>query len=148
MQSMFRPHSILVLQEDRAESELMARSLKEARVGNAVLPFQTGRELVNYLQGLSAASPGDGVPTLMLLELKVRGELDGFAVLNWVRSHPRFRRIPIVVLTNSDNSAEINRAYDLGANSCLLKPFEPAKLKELLKTINGYWIIMAEKPEL
>ena len=71
---------------------------------------------------------------------------DGFEVLNWIKQQPVLRRIPIVVLTSSSLSPDINRAYDLGANSYLVKPVENDALIEMFRKLDVYWLLLNEPP--
>jgi len=68
--------------------------------------------------------------------------------LAWVRQQPGLKRLPIIVLTSSNQSPDINRAYELGANSYLVKPAGFDSLLDLVKNLDMYWLILNEKPEL
>jgi DNA-binding response OmpR family regulator len=72
----------------------------------------------------------------------------GLEVLEWVRRQDGLRRLPVVMLTSSRQLHDVNRAYDLGANSYLVKPVEFTELQEMLGTINTYWIDWNEKPDI
>jgi len=72
----------------------------------------------------------------------------GLEVLEWVRRQPGLKRLPIIVLTSSNQSPDINRAYELGANSYLVKPAGFDSLLDLVKNLDMYWLILNEKPEL
>ena len=72
----------------------------------------------------------------------------GLEVLEWVRQQPGLKRLPIIVLTSSNQSPDINRAYELGANSYLVKPAGFDSLLDLVKNLDMYWLILNEKPEL
>ena len=69
-------------------------------------------------------------------------------MLGWLRDQPGLRRLPVVVLTSSRESADVNRAYDLGANSFLVKPVGFAELLEMVKTLDVYWLQLNEAPEI
>ena len=83
---------------------------------------------------------------LILLDLKLPRR-SGLEVLAWLKSHPTLRRIPIVVLTSSRESPDINRAYDLGANSYLVKPVGFADLQEMVRVLSLYWLILNQHPD-
>jgi len=74
-----------------------------------------------------------------LLDLKLP-RVSGFEVLKWVREHPTLHSMLVVVLSSSDNPLEIERAHALGANSYLVKPRDPAKLVDLVKRVQEYWL--------
>ena len=83
----------------------------------------------------------------MLLDLKLPRR-SGLEVLAWVREQPALRRLPVVVLTSSRESVDVNRAYDLGVNSYLTKPVGFEALIEMVKNVNLYWLVLNENPEL
>jgi CheY-like chemotaxis protein len=83
------------------------------------------------------------LPCFLLLDVAAQG---AFEALTWIRGHRDFRRLPVIVFTQSTDLEQIDRAYALGANSYLVKPFDPEKLRELVKAINAYWVILVEKP--
>ena len=88
------------------------------------------------------------LPVLLLMDLKMPRK-SGLEVLEWLRQQTGgLRRLPVVVLTSSNQSLDINRAYDLGANSYLVKPAGFDSLLELVKNLDMYWLILNEKPEL
>src|SRR5712671_6241995 len=75
----------------------------------------------------------------MLLDLKMP-RLNGFDVLSWLRQQPGLKRLLVTILTSSDQPDDINRAYDLGANSYLLKPHNSSHLSELVAQVKHYWL--------
>jgi CheY-like chemotaxis protein len=87
------------------------------------------------------------LPAVMLLDLKLPRR-SGLEVLEWVRAQATLRRLPVVMLTSSNQSQDVNRAYDLGANSYLVKPVEFADLERMLGEIHVYWVDLNAKPTL
>ena len=87
------------------------------------------------------------LPALMLLDLKLPRK-SGLEVLQWVRQQDGLKRLPVVVLTSSRETADVNRAYDLGANSYLVKPVAFESLLEMVKALNLYWMTLSERPEV
>jgi CheY-like chemotaxis protein len=87
------------------------------------------------------------LPACVLLDLKLP-TLSGLEVLSWIRQQPRLKRLPVVMLTSSLLPDDINRAYDLGANSYLLKPSDLDSLIALAKTIDLYWLRTNTAPVL
>jgi len=85
------------------------------------------------------------LPVLILLDLKLPRR-SGFEVLEWLRSQPELKRTPVVILTSSKETVDINRAYELGANSYLLKPVTFEALQEMMKAINLFWLVFSEMP--
>ena len=87
------------------------------------------------------------MPVLILLDLKLPRR-SGLEVLEWLRQQPGLKRIPVVVLTSSRQSKDVDRAYDLGANSYLVKPVEFNALLDMMKQVGLYWLMVNEKPNM
>jgi CheY-like chemotaxis protein len=83
---------------------------------------------------------------LVLLDLKMP-KLNGFDVLNWMRQKKEFRRVPVVVLSSSNHDDDVRKAYDLGANSFLIKPVGFEALTDLARAIEHYWLSLNADPE-
>jgi CheY-like chemotaxis protein len=100
-----------------------------------------GRAAIDYLSGLGGYSDRSTypLPTLMLLDLGLP-DLPGFEVLRWARQQPYLGGLLIVVLTSSDHQSDIQRVYELGANSFLTKPGDPAKLNDILRDVLLHWL--------
>ncbi len=87
------------------------------------------------------------LPVLILLDLKMP-RMNGFEFLRWLRNEPDLKKIIVVILTSSSESPDINRAYELGANSYLVKPVRFEDLIRIVKELHLYWLIMNEKPDI
>jgi CheY-like chemotaxis protein len=140
---------ILLVEDDALQVQLIRQVLTASRVTNRVLSVGSGEEALDYLSGKGNYS--DRVqyplPSLVLLDLKLP-KISGFEVLSWIRKNPVMNRLPVVVLTGSAENGDIERAYNLGANSYLVKPFEMEDLRALVKSINAYWVILAQTPQI
>jgi CheY-like chemotaxis protein len=131
---------ILIADDDADDVLLLKRAFIKSGL-NVPLHFVTdGQEAIDYLSGESAfANRQDHpMPTLVLLDIKMP-RLNGFDVLKWVRKQRGLRRLPILVLTSSDLDTDVGRAYDLGANSYLVKPSDLDDLGELARDVERYW---------
>src|SRR5258705_11385830 len=82
------------------------------------------------------------LPALMLLDLKMPRK-DGFEVLHWIRQQPSLKTLRVVVLTASDQMRDVNRAYQLGANSFLVKPTDFEDFITMILSLSGYWLWMS-----
>jgi CheY-like chemotaxis protein len=140
---------ILLVEDDQNQVRLIEHVFRQGRVSNPVCAVTSAEDAMSYLSGTGKYSDRDEYPfpCLLLLDLKLPGA-SGFDLLNWVRANPKFQRLPVVVLTNSTNNSDIDRAYSLGANSYLTKPVELDGFRAVVKAINAYWIILAEKPKI
>ena len=135
------PKRVLIAEDDPSDIFLIQRAFDIAQI-SAVLHFvRDGQEAIDYLEGEASFSDRTAypLPDLMLLDLKMP-RLNGFDVLSWLRQKPGLRRLLVAVLTSSDQPNDINRAYDLGANSYLLKPHGTNELTELVKRVQKYWL--------
>jgi DNA-binding response OmpR family regulator len=130
-----------VVEDDETIARAIGRRLDAE--GFAVDVAGDGEAAVAYL----AQAQTEGAPGLVLLDLKLPRR-PGLDVLGWLRQQPGLRRLPVVVLTSSRESADVNRAYDLGANSFLVKPVGFAELLEMVRTLGLYWLQLNQAPEL
>ena len=148
--SMLSPEQYVILLVDDREDDLtvIRRAFTKSRILNPILAVQSGEEAIAYLRGEGKYSNRAEypLPELILLDLKMPG-LSGFDVLKWIRQHPTLKTIRIVVLTASDHMKDVNLAYELGANSFLVKPVEFDRFLDLANAINGYWLWMSKTPE-
>jgi CheY-like chemotaxis protein len=97
------------------------------------------------ITALEQSSLNGGPPVCVLLDVKLP-RVSGLEVLAWIREQPRLRRLPVILLTSSSQTADINRAYDLGANSFLVKPPDLDSLTQLVKTVAHYWVQTNVRP--
>ena len=142
-------HQTILLAEDNSTDALMVqRAFKKAHLMNPVHVVDDGDKAVAYLSGNGVYADREKypLPVLMLLDLKLPRR-SGLEVLEWLRQQEGLKRLPVVVLTSSKESSDVNRAYDLGANSYLVKPVDFDPLLEMVKTLGLYWVVMNEKPE-
>src|SRR6266478_3502607 len=121
------PDNALILIADDREDDvlLMQRSLEKAGVTNPLQVVHNGEETIAYLRGEGRFSNRAEypLPALLLLDLKMPRK-DGFEVLEWIRQESAIRALRIIVLTSSENIRDVSRAYELGANSFLVKPMD------------------------
>lgn len=144
-----RAFPILLVEDSPDDALLIQRAFRKANLANPVQLVRDGEEAVAYLSG---ASPYEDrtrfpLPVFMLLDLKLPRR-SGLEVLAWVRQESVVKRLPVVVLTSSRESVDVNRAYDLGVNSYLTKPVGFEALLEMVKNVNLYWLVLNEHPDL
>jgi len=144
-----RDDVILLAEDDPNDVLLIQRAFQRNHVANPVQVVRDGEEALAYLSGQAPFADRERhpLPVLMLMDLKMPRK-SGLEVLAWVRQQPGLKRLPIIVLTSSNQSPDINRAYELGANSYLVKPAGFDSLLDLVKNLDMYWLILNEKPEL
>ena len=138
----------IVLAEDDDDDYLLTKDgFKEANLFNPMHRVKDGEELVQYLyrRGQYENQGPLSWPLLVLLDLNMPKK-DGREALKEIKSHPRLRRIPVIVLTTSRAEEDLVRTYDLGANSFIRKPIGFSELVELAQTLGQYWFDLIEFP--
>lgn len=140
---------ILIAEDNEDHVFLLRRALRKGAVLNPVFVVHDGEQCIAYLagQGKYADRYEYPLPSLLLLDLKMPGK-DGFEVLQWIRQQPGLKRLRVVVLTTSDAPEDVDRAYELGANSFMVKPLEKHQFFALTESIKGYWLWMSSTPDL
>lgn len=132
---------VLVADDDLNDVTLLRRAFLQAGVDVAMKVVRDGEEVIQYLHGDAPFSDREEfpLPKLLLLDLKMP-RANGFEVLEWLRKQAGLRRILVVVLTSSDEPEDIDRAYDLGANSFLRKPDDFTNLIKVSRKLHDYWM--------
>jgi CheY-like chemotaxis protein len=133
----------ILLAENSSDDELLFRRvIKKAGIENPVAVVRNGADTIAYLEGTGVFEDRKQYPPpgILFLDLKMPG-VDGFDVLEWLNHHPRIREgLLIIVLSHLGESKEIRRAYELGADSFLPKPFAAEDWENLIKHFDGYWM--------
>jgi CheY-like chemotaxis protein len=139
---------ILVAEDNEDEILLVRLAFEKAKVANPLHFVRDGLETISYLAGTRQYSNRAEypLPSLLLLDLKMP-RVDGFEVLEWVRQQPTLARLRTVVLTGSTDVRDVNRAYELGASSYLIKPVDFNDFVALSVAVHGYWMWLAKLPE-
>jgi CheY-like chemotaxis protein len=140
---------VLVAEDNPMDALLLKRAMARSKINIPMEFVRDGQEAIDFLSTGSTAEkpPGhDDFPGLLLLDLKMP-RLNGFDVLRWVRAQKGLNRIVVVVLTSSGEAQDINQAYDLGANSYVMKPSDFGQLQRFVETIQSYWIEMNQFAE-
>ena len=143
-------HAVILLVEDNADDALLLKdAFYEANIINPILVLENGKKAIAYLkgEGIYADRKQYPLPILILLDLKLP-IVSGFEVLRWVRQHPSLKRLPVLILTSSNIPEDINKAYDLGTNSYLVKPVDFDDLLQVSKYIGVYWMALNEMPDV
>jgi len=139
--------TILHVEDDPNDVLLIARAFRKAEVPAHIQVVNDGEQAVHYLGGHNSFAQREQfpVPVLVLLDLKLPRK-SGIEVLEWIRSQPGLKRLPVVMLTSSKQPIDINRAYDLGVNAYLVKPVNFDALVEMVKTLASFWLRLNEQP--
>jgi len=140
---------ILLVEDDENDVMLLQRAFRRAAIVNPLQVVRHGDDAVAYLEGTGEFADRrlHPLPVLMLLDLKLPRRT-GLEVLQWVKERDGVKKIPIIVLTSSKNDDDVNRAYELGANSYVVKPVSFETLLELVKSLELYWLVLNERPNV
>jgi CheY-like chemotaxis protein len=138
--------AILLVEDDEADILLLRRAFRNARIANYLVEVRDGQAAIQYLSGEGpyADRTRYPIPFLILLDLRLP-KLSGFEVLAWIREQPELVDLIIVVLTGSDHVPDVSKAHELGANSYLVKPGTFDELVEMVRRINGRWLLLDAK---
>ena len=142
--------SVLLVEDDENDVVLVTHTFKKAQINNPLQIVNDGAEAVEYLKGDGKYEDRERwpLPELIVMDIKMP-RLTGFEVLEWVKGNGGpLRRIPIVIVSGSDNPDDINRAYELGANAYMVKPMDSRGVEHLFQSITHYWGLECAKPEL
>jgi CheY-like chemotaxis protein len=142
--------AVILIAEDRDDDILLIRrSLNRARVFNPLQIVGNGEEVIAYLSGEGKFANRDEfpLPSLVLLDLKMP-RMDGFQVLQWIRRQNSLKALRVIVLTSSADIRDVNLAYQLGANSFLVKPMDFENFVEIGKFLNDYWLRTDQEPSV
>lgn len=146
---MSQTQTILLVEDNPVDVLLMQRAFRNENFANTSLQIvRDGDAAVFYLNGDGEYSDRDRypLPAIILLDLKLPRR-SGHEVLVWLKQQPELKRLPVVMLTSSRQTLDVKRAYDLGANSYLVKPVGFASLSEMMRSFNEYWLNYTELPE-
>jgi CheY-like chemotaxis protein len=130
----------LLVDDDEADDFLIRRALQRTKIFSPVLHVKNGKEAIDYLQGAGKYADRKlyPFPNLLITDLKMP-VINGFELTQWVRSQPRFKTLPIVVLSASDLQVDVDRAYELGVNSYLVKMSDAHQFSEMLGHLYNFW---------
>src|SRR5678816_1924064 len=140
--------AILAADDNADDIELLHRSFDKAGFANQFFAVSSGQAVIQYLQGEGEYADRQRFPfpRLVLLDFKMQG-ITGPEVLQWIRQRPEFMRLPVIVFTGSNYEEDINRAYDLGANSYLVKPQTLNDLIAAVQQIGDFWLRLSRLPD-
>lgn len=136
--------TILIAEDDENDVTLLRLALTRLGINNPVHVSHDGVEAIEYLERTAASSDRAAFPSIFITDLKMP-RLGGLEVIKWVRAHPACKLIPVLVLSASKEARDVKMAYELGANSYMVKPSTFEDLQQMLKAVYDYWC-WCEKP--
>lgn len=139
-------NTILIVEDNPDDEALIVRSLKKCNVKNGIDIVRDGAEALDYLfKTGSYAGRTRGDPAVVLLDLKLP-KVNGLEVLKRLRADHRTKRLPVVILTSSDEQEDMLNGYEFGCNSYVRKPVEFGEFSEAVSTLGLYWLLLNQPP--
>ena len=131
---------ILLVEDNPLDAELTMTALTSGKIANSITWVKDGAEALDYLFRTGEyAARADVPPRLVLLDLKMP-RVSGIEVLKAMKADARTRRIPVVVMTSSEEESDIARTYDLGVNSYVVKPLDFNAFSDVMRQAGYYWL--------
>ncbi len=140
---------ILVVEDNPEDLELTLRALRKSNLANRIQVARDGAEALDYIfcTGPYAARKIENSPKVVLLDLKLP-KVDGLEVLEKIKSDPRTKTIPVVVLTSSKEQKDIVESYRLGVNSYAVKPVNFEGFVDAVRELGLYWLLLNQPPKI
>ena len=138
---------ILLVEDSQDDVDLALHTLKREKLANNIQVVRDGEEALDFIfcRGAFTHRTFEHPPKLVLLDLKLP-KVDGMEVLKQIKSDPRTRTIPVVIMTSSKEERDLVASYHLGANSYIQKPVDFDQFRETVKTVGLYWLIINQPP--
>jgi CheY-like chemotaxis protein len=138
---------ILLAEDSEDDIFLMERAFKKAKLSNPLRVVSDGEQALAYLKGEGAYADRDKYPfpALLLLDIKMP-RMNGLELLQAIRQDPKLRRLVVIFLTASNLDQDVNRAFDLQANSYLVKPSDTDGMVDTLDKVKSYWLRINQYP--
>jgi CheY-like chemotaxis protein len=133
---------ILLVEDNPNDVELTLHTLQKHNLANRIHVVRDGEEALDYIFGArDSGRRAAGAPKVVLLDLKLP-KVNGLEVLRRIKSDPRTKTIPVVVLTSSREEQDVVKSYDLGVNSYIVKPVDFESFAEAVKQLGLYWLLL------
>ena len=144
---MIRSRIILLVEDNANDAKLTTYAFEKSNISSEIVVVGDGEEAIDYLfaRGRHAGRDSEAMPEVILLDMKLP-KIDGLGVLRRLRADERTRRLPVVMLTSSEEENDVASSYNLGANSFVRKPVDFAEFIDAARHLGLYWLVMNEPP--
>ena len=145
---MKREFEIVIVEDNPEDAELMLRSLKKNQLSNNLTLLEDGALALDFFfrKGEFKERKASKSNLMIFLDLKLP-KVDGLEILRQLKSNSDTKKIPVVIVTSSNQDPDIEMAYELGANSYVVKPVDYEKFTDTIKQLGLYWLVVNEFPE-
>ena len=139
---------ILLVEDNMSDAEMTIRALKKNNLGHKMFHVKDGEEALEFIfaTGKYQERTAENTPKVILLDLKMP-KVNGIEVLQKIRSDDRTKKIPVVVLTSSNEEPDIQECYRLGVNSYVVKPVQFEKFIKAVSELGLYWLLVNQPPK-
>ncbi len=138
--------AILVAEDDAAHAVLIERNLRRAGIDNPLMVFQDGQATLDYLFQRGQPRRKSGTPHVLLLDIRMP-KVDGIEVLRQVKADPELKKLPVIMVTTTDDPFEVERCHRLGCSNYITKPVDYAQFVEAVRRL-GQFFAVVEVPKL
>jgi CheY-like chemotaxis protein len=136
---------IIIAEDDEGHAVLIKKNLKRAGVLNEIMHFRDGQETLDYLLRKNQKRMREqGIPHLLLLDIRMP-KVDGIEVLRRVKSDAELRRMPVIIITTTDDAREVEKCHELGCSNYITKPIDYNKFVEAIRKL-GLFLLVVEIP--
>jgi CheY-like chemotaxis protein len=133
--------TIVMIEDDEGHARLIEKNVRRAGVNNQIVPFTNGNTALDFILGTDRSGEGANHYLLILLDLNLP-DMSGIDILEKVKSNPHTKRLPVIVLTTTDDEREIQRCYDLGANVYITKPVDYDSFAHAIRQLGLFFSVM------
>ena len=142
MKALGKEVTIVMVEDDEGHARLIEKNVRRAGVNNEIVPFTNGTAALDYILGADRSGlVSQDRYLLILLDLNLP-DMSGIDILEKVKSNPHTRRLPVIILTTTDDEREIQRCYDLGANVYITKPVEYEGFANAIRQLGLFFAVM------
>lgn len=131
---------VFLIDDSVADATLIKMVAKQSKLANEIVHFEDGQSALDYMN-----DPANDQPDLILLDLNMPG-MSGHDVLEKVRSTERLRRLPVVILTSSEDETDVARSYDEHVNAYVVKPIGVKGFQTIVDSIEQFWFTIVKLP--
>jgi CheY-like chemotaxis protein len=137
---------ILIADDDAGHVRLIEKNLRRAELHNPIQRFSTGQDILDFLFGRGARKAAKEACYLLLLDIRMP-QVDGVEVLRQIKADGELKKIPVIMLTTTDDPREVERCHGVGCSSYVVKPVDYEKFAEAIKQV-GLFIALVQVPEV
>jgi CheY-like chemotaxis protein len=134
--------TIVMIEDDEGHARLIEKNVRRAGVSNAIVPYTNGTQALDYILGKDRSGEASRDRSLLILLDLNLPDMTGVDILAKVKSNPHTKRLPVVVLTTTDDKSEIQRCYDLGANVYITKPVDYENFANAIRQLGLFFAVI------